>query len=48
MAEVLLTLDNSDGRAPAAYSAFTEIQIARRLYRSRGFSEKAVSMVMNL
>lgn len=23
-------------------------EIARRLYRSRGFSEKAVSMVMNL
>jgi chromosome segregation protein len=34
MAEVVLSFDNSDGTAPPAYSAFSEIQIARRLYRS--------------
>jgi chromosome segregation protein len=34
MAEVVLTFDNSDGSAPPIYSAFSEIQIARRLYRS--------------
>ncbi len=34
MAEVLLTFDNSEGLAPAAYAAYSEIQIARRLYRS--------------
>ncbi len=34
MAEVCLTFDNSDGQAPAAYAAYSEIEIARRLYRS--------------
>ena len=44
MAEVVLTLDNSNGRAPAEYSAFSEIQIARRLYRS-GESEYLINKV---
>jgi len=34
MAEVALCFDNSDGQAPAAYAAYAEIEIARRLYRS--------------
>jgi chromosome segregation protein len=34
MAEVTLTFDNADGQAPAAYAAYSEIEIARRLYRS--------------
>ncbi len=34
MAEVVLSFDNSDGRAPAEYAAYSEIQITRRLYRS--------------
>jgi len=34
MAEVVLTFDNSDGQAPAAFAAYSEIEIARRLYRS--------------
>jgi chromosome segregation protein len=34
MAEVVLTFDNSDGAAPATYASFSEIQIARRLYRT--------------
>jgi chromosome segregation protein len=34
MAEVVLSFDNSDGSAPPAYAAFSEIQISRRLYRS--------------
>ena len=34
MAEVVLTFDNSEGRAPAEYAAYSEIQITRRLYRS--------------
>jgi chromosome segregation protein len=34
MAEVVLTFDNADGLAPAAFAAFSEIQIARRLYRT--------------
>ena len=34
MAEVCLTFDNADGQAPAAYSAYSEIEISRRLYRS--------------
>ncbi len=34
MAEVVLTFDNSSGTAPPAYAAYSEIQIARRLYRS--------------
>ena len=42
MAEVVLTFDNSDGRAPAAYAGYPEIQIARRLYRS-GESEYLIN-----
>ena len=34
MAEVTLTFDNSDGQAPASFAAYSEIEIARRLYRS--------------
>ena len=34
MAEVMLTFDNADGQAPPAYAAYSEIEIARRLYRS--------------
>ena len=44
MAEVVLTLDNSDGAAPPAYAAFSEIQIARRLYRT-GESEYLLNKV---
>ncbi|MFQ5514539.1 MAG: chromosome segregation protein SMC [Myxococcota bacterium] len=44
LAEVVLTLDNSDGRAAGAYSGFSEIQIARRLYRS-GESEYLINKV---
>ena len=42
MAEVLLTFDNANGTAPPAFAAFTEIQIARRLYRS-GESEYLIN-----
>ena len=34
MAQVFLTFDNADGRAPAEYAHYNEIQIGRRLYRS--------------
>lgn len=34
MAQVFLTFDNSDGRAPAEYAQYNEIQVGRRLYRS--------------
>jgi chromosome segregation protein len=34
MAEVILTFDNSDGGGPPAFSAYTEIQVARRIYRT--------------
>ncbi len=34
MAEVTMTLDNSDGLAPGIYRDFSEIQVTRRLYRS--------------
>lgn len=34
MAQVFLTFDNSDGRAPAEYAQYSEIQLGRRLYRS--------------
>ena len=34
MAEVVLTFDNSDGSGPPTFAAFSEIQIARRLYRT--------------
>jgi chromosome segregation protein len=42
MAEVALTLDNTDGRAPAEFAGFTEIQISRRLYRD-GTSEYLIN-----
>src|SRR5690606_26892653 len=42
MAEVVLTFENSDGRAPAAHAGYPEIQIARRLYRS-GESEYLIN-----
>jgi chromosome segregation protein len=42
LAEVMLTFDNSDGRAPAAYAGFTEVQVTRRLYRS-GESEYLIN-----
>jgi chromosome segregation protein len=44
MAEVILTFDNSNGSAPPAYAAFSEIQISRRLYRS-GESEYRLNKV---
>jgi chromosome segregation protein len=34
MAEVTLTFDNRDGAAPPAFSAYSEIQISRRLFRT--------------
>ncbi|MBW2448306.1 MAG: chromosome segregation protein SMC [Deltaproteobacteria bacterium] len=34
MAEVILTFDNSSGDGPAAFTAYSEIQVARRLYRT--------------
>ncbi len=34
MTGVTLTFDNSDGKAPAEYSSYSEISIGRRLYRS--------------
>ena len=34
MAEVTLTFDNSDGTAPPAFAAYSEIQISRRLFRT--------------
>jgi chromosome segregation protein len=42
MAEVVITFDNSEGRAPAAFSGYPEIQVARRLYRS-GESEYLIN-----
>ncbi len=42
MAEVVLTFDNRDGRAPAAFSGFTEIQVTRRLFRT-GESEYEIN-----
>jgi chromosome segregation protein len=44
MAEVVLHLDNSDGRAPEAYAGFSEIQVARRLYGS-GESEYLINKI---
>jgi chromosome segregation protein len=34
LAEVILTFDNSDGIAPPEFAAYSEIQVARRLYRT--------------
>ena len=34
MAEVILTFDNSEGGSPASLAQYSEIQIARRLYRT--------------
>ncbi|HTO09304.1 MAG TPA: chromosome segregation protein SMC, partial [Myxococcota bacterium] len=42
MAEVTLTLDNSDGLAAPPYGGFSEIQISRRLYRD-GESEYLIN-----
>jgi len=42
MAEVVLAFDNQEGGAPAAWAAFSEIQICRRLYRS-GESEYLIN-----
>jgi chromosome segregation protein len=44
MAEVILTFDNSQGTAPPAFAAYSEIQIARRLYRT-GESEYLLNKV---
>src|SRR3989304_2393454 len=44
MSEVVLTLSNDEGIAPAAYVNFSEIEIARRLYRS-GESEYYINKV---
>lgn len=44
MSEVVITFDNSDGSAPLAFSAFQEIEITRRLYRS-GDSEFQINKV---
>ncbi|MGH7829766.1 MAG: chromosome segregation protein SMC, partial [Candidatus Binatia bacterium] len=44
MAEVSLIFDNEDGRGPAQYSGFSEIMVARRLFRS-GESEYAINKV---
>jgi len=42
LAEVVLTFDNSDGVAPAEFASFSEIAVARRLYRS-GESEYLIN-----
>ncbi|MEX2207518.1 MAG: chromosome segregation protein SMC [Myxococcota bacterium] len=44
MCEVVLTLDNSDGLAAPPYGAYSEIQVARRLYRS-GESEYVINKI---
>ena len=44
MAEVVLSFDNAEGAAPPAYASFSEIQIARRVYRS-GESEYLINKV---
>mgnify|MGYP001602977859 CR=1 FL=1 len=46
MSEVVLTLSNEEGIAPAEYVNFTEIEIARRLYRS-GESEYYINKVQS-
>ena len=42
LAEVVLAFDNSEGNAPAAFAAYEEIQVARRLYRD-GESEYLIN-----
>ncbi|MEE8508910.1 MAG: AAA family ATPase, partial [Myxococcota bacterium] len=42
LAEVTLTFENTDGAGPPAFSDYSEIQIARRLYRS-GESEYLIN-----
>jgi chromosome segregation protein len=44
MAEVVLAFDNAEGAGPPAYASFSEIQIARRIYRS-GESEYLINKV---
>ena len=44
MAEVEITFDNGTGQGPPSYSAYSEIQLARRLYRS-GESEYLINKV---
>ncbi|OGQ45754.1 MAG: chromosome segregation protein SMC [Deltaproteobacteria bacterium RIFCSPLOWO2_02_FULL_46_8] len=44
MSQVALTFDLSDGRAPAGYTDYSEIQVERRLYRS-GDSEYYINKV---
>lgn len=44
MAEVSLTFDNGDGRAPAQYADFSEITVSRRLFRS-GESEYYINKI---
>jgi chromosome segregation protein len=42
LAEVVLTFDNADGVAPPEFASYSEIQVARRLYRS-GESEYLIN-----
>ena len=42
LAEVVLSFDNSEGNAPAAFAAYEQIQVARRLYRD-GESEYLIN-----
>ena len=42
MAEVVLSFENSEGKAPADYAHYSEIEICRRLYRS-GESEYLIN-----
>ncbi|MBI5345032.1 MAG: chromosome segregation protein SMC [Deltaproteobacteria bacterium] len=44
MAEVVLTFSNEEGKAPARFKDFTEIEVSRRLYRS-GESEYYMNKV---
>jgi len=44
MAEVVLTFSNDRGKAPSRYASFSEIEVARRLYRS-GESEYYINKV---
>ncbi|MFQ5329447.1 MAG: chromosome segregation protein SMC [Thermodesulfobacteriota bacterium] len=44
MAEVVMTLSNDQGLAPAEYAGYSEIEVARRLYRS-GESEYLINKV---